>query len=55
MSVQEVEALLKDLKEARSESISRLKEKLEAEKAEVKALRDEADSNIKEGYLSFIQ
>ena len=50
MSVQEVEALLKDLKEARSESISRLKEKLEAEKAEVKALRDEADSNIQQGY-----
>jgi hypothetical protein len=50
MSVQEVEALLKDLKETRSESISRLKEKLEAEKAEVKALRDEADSNIQQGY-----
>ena len=50
MSVQEVEALLKDLKQARSESISRLKEKLEAEKAEVKALRDEADSNIQQGY-----
>lgn len=50
MSVQEVEALLKDLKQARSESISILKEKLEAEKAEVKALRDEADSNIQQGY-----
>ena len=37
MSVQEVEALLKDLKQARSESISILKEKLEAEKAEVKS------------------
>ena len=50
MSVQEVEALLKDLKQTRSESISRLKEKLETEKAEVKTLRDEADSNIQQGY-----
>ena len=50
MSVQEVESLFKDLKQARSESIARLKEKIEAEKAEVKKLRDEADSNIQKGY-----
>ena len=50
MSVQEVEALFNDLKEARSESIARLKDKLDAQKAEIKKLRAEADSDIKEGY-----
>jgi hypothetical protein len=50
MSAQEVEALFSDLKEVRSESIARLKEKIEAEKVELKKLKDEADLNIKEGY-----
>ena len=50
MSVQEVEQLFQDLKNERSESISRLKDKIAKEKAELKELRDEADSNIQEGY-----
>ena len=50
MSVEDVEALLDDLKKTRSESIARLQEKLEAERAEVKKLKDKADSDIKEGY-----
>ena len=50
MSVQEVEQLFEDLKKERSESISRLKDKLAKEKVELKKLRDEADSDIKEGY-----
>ena len=50
MSVQEVEALFNDLKEVRSESIARLKDKLDAQKAEIRKLRDEVDSDIKEGY-----
>lgn len=50
MSVEDVEALLDDLKKTRSESIARLQQKLEAERAEIKKLKDKADSNIKEGY-----
>ena len=50
MSVEDVEALLDDLKKTRSESIARLQQKLEAERAEIKKLKDTADSNIKEGY-----
>ena len=50
MSVEDVEALLDDLKKTRSESIARLQQKLEAERAEIKKLKDTVDSNIKEGY-----
>ena len=50
MSVEDVEALLDDLKKTRSESIARLQQKLEAERAEIKKLKDKADSDIKEGY-----
>lgn len=50
MSVQEVEQLFKDIRNESSESISRLKEKLAIEKAELIKLRDVADSDISKGF-----
>ena len=50
MSVQEVEQLFKDIRNESSESISRLKEKLAIEKAELIKLRDVADSDIGKGF-----
>tara|TARA_R110000765_G_scaffold133349_2_gene232084 strand:+ start:14115 stop:21281 length:7167 start_codon:yes stop_codon:yes gene_type:complete len=50
MSTQEVEQLFQDLKNVRSESISRLKDKIEIEKKELKAIKEEANKDISEGY-----
>ena len=50
MSVQEVEQLFQDIINESSESISRLKEKLAIEKAELIKLRDVADSDIGKGF-----
>jgi len=50
MSVQEVEQLFKDIRNESSESISRLKEKLAIEKAELIKIRDVADSDIGKGF-----
>ena len=55
MSVQEVEQLFNDLKNERSEAISRLKDKLANEKAEIKKIRDVADSDISEGFPELYQ